>query len=260
MKKLFIKHKLVVSSLGATVLSLRDRVSRLKYMRHPELSLLWEEDRMMRACVRKHLPADAICVDVGVHIGSITKLFQSVAPTSKHVMIEASPEKAGWLSKAFPDYTLHQVAVSDAVGEVSFFENLDHSGFSSLKNRAERGRTAETRVQCTTLDILLADAPRVDLVKIDVEGFEPDVIRGAQAVLKRLAPRIIFEAGPVDDPDVDDDSYMQLFRLLTEDLGYEVRPIFGWYFDRKAITDVEFSSLRTYPFAAFNFVAEPKGP
>src|SRR6185503_18540977 len=36
---------------------------------------------------------------------------------------------------------------------------------------------------------------RVDVIKVDVEGFEYDVLRGAQAVLRRFKPALILETG-----------------------------------------------------------------
>lgn len=256
---LFLKHRLIVSPLSETLLSLRHKLSRFENLRHPELALLHEEDHMMRSAVRKALPNDAVCVDVGAHIGSVTQLFRSASPDGQHIMVEASPSKAGWLRTAFPNYLMHQVAVSDTQGEVSFFENLDNPGFSSLGARSSRGEVREIKAKCTTLDLLLSDTPRIDLIKIDVEGFERQVISGARDTLARLRPPVIFEAGAVKDPDIDNESYDQLFEMLTQEMGYDIRPIYGWYFNHPPISAAEFNTCRTYPFTAFNYIAHPKG-
>lgn len=257
MNMLYLKHRVVVSSWGATFLSLRHKLTRLRNLRHPELALLQEEDQMMRQSVRKALAHEAVCVDVGVRIGSVTQLFREAPPEGRHILIEASPGKMVWLRRAFPEYILHQVAVSDDKGEVSFFENLDNPGFSSLGNRDSRGRTQEIVAKCTTLDKLLADQPSIDMIKIDVEGFECNVVQGARRTLERLKPVVIFEAGAATDTDIDNESYSRLFRLLTEDMGYEIRPVFGWHFERPPLTEAEFVGCRIYPFTAFNFVAHP---
>ncbi len=258
MNKLYLKHRLVTSPAGAALLDLRHALSRLGYLRHPELALLGEEDVMMRAGLARALSSDSVCVDVGAHIGSMSQLFRRLAPQGQHIMVEASPSKAAWLRAAFPDYTLHQVAVSDDEGQVSFFENLDAPGFSSLADRGSRGRTVEIVAECTTLDVLLADRPRIDLIKIDVEGFEYNVVRGALETLARLRPLVVFEAGAAKDKDIDNEVYLKLYQLFTQELGYDIRPVFGWHFDKPPISEAEFMACRTYPFLAFNFVAQPR--
>jgi FkbM family methyltransferase len=259
LNRLYLKHRLVVSPLSAQLLALREFLTNVRtYWRHPELALLRREDAMMRTELARLLHPDSVCVDVGAHIGSMTNLFRRCAPDGRHVLIEASPTKAAWLRKAFPTYTVHQLAVSDTEGEVSFFENLDQPGFSSLINRTTRGRTSQIVMPCTTLDNLLADHSRIDLIKIDVEGLEYSVVKGARDVLKRCRPVLLFEAGAAADKDIDNESYAALFRLLTDELGYEIFPVFGLHFNRAPITEREFMGYRTYPFMAFNFFACPK--
>lgn len=255
MNTLHLKHLLVTSPIGRPLLTMRRFVQGYRSLLHPELALLWREDRMMEAIVSRLLERDSVCIDVGAHIGSMTHLFRTLAPKGRHVAIEAIPTKAAWLRKRFADIDVKDVAISDEEGEVTFFENLDRPGFSSLGARS--GRNREVAVTCTTLDKLLAARDRVDLIKIDVEGFELNVVRGAREVLKRCRPVLIFEAGAASDPNIDNSSYVELLDLLTRDLGYEVRPVFGDYYGKAPITRTEFLSCRTYPFLAFNYVARP---
>jgi hypothetical protein len=53
-------------------------------------------------------------------------------------------------------------------------------------------------VECTTLDAFVAarGITRLALVKIDVEGWELAVLRGANDVLQTLRPAIVFEFDP----------------------------------------------------------------
>jgi len=253
---LHLKHRLVTSPFGDVLKSVRRGLTSYRQLRNPELGLLYREDPMMEVIVAKALQRDSVCVDVGAHIGSMTQLFQKLAPKGAHVVIEAMPDKASWLRTAFPGLSVVQTAVSDREGEVSFFENLDRPGFSSLGARA--GRTREVTVPCTTLDALLADRERIDLIKIDVEGFELDVVKGARDLLARCHPLVIFEAGSAVDKDIDNANYIALLDLFNDELGYEVRPVFGEYFQKPPITQAEFLAYRTYPYQAFNYVARPK--
>jgi hypothetical protein len=54
---------------------------------------------------------------------------------------------------------------------------------------------AFVRVECTTLDEFVEQHPleRLDLIKIDAEGFDIDVLRGAKGVLERFRPSVIME-------------------------------------------------------------------
>jgi len=256
--KLYLKHRLVTSPAGVPLLNLRHRLSRFRYLRHPELALLREEETMIHTLIQRSVTPDSVCVDVGGHIGSISDVFRRAAPGGRQVIVEASPTKADWLRQAFPGAEVHQVAVSDSEGDVSFFENLDQSGFSSLRARDTRGRVQKIDVRCTTLDLLLKDLPRVDFIKIDVEGFEHSVVRGAQEILRRHRPVMLFEAGAATDADIDNEEYVRLFSLLTGPLDYEIRPVFGDIYGKAPISLEEFGAMRTYPFMAFNYVARPK--
>ena len=258
MNTLYLKHRLVASPFGAKLLALRHNLSKLNYLKHPELALLREEEVMMRSCLVDHLRPDSVCVDVGAHIGSVTQLFRTAAPEGRHILVEASPSKAKWLRTAFPNYPVHQKAVSDTEGQVSFYENIDRPGYSSLGNRGSRGRLVEIVTDCTRLDTLLVNEDRIDLIKIDVEGFEYSVVRGAANTLSRFRPTVIFEAGAAADKEIDNESYLKLFRLFSEQLDYDIRPIFGWKFNKPPISEQEFMACRTYPFLAFNFVALPR--
>ncbi|MCZ4499607.1 MAG: methyltransferase FkbM family [Marmoricola sp.] len=53
-------------------------------------------------------------------------------------------------------------------------------------------------VRLTTLDQLVAETglPRVDFIKLDVDGFEGRVLRGAEHVLDTWRPAIVFEISP----------------------------------------------------------------
>ena len=95
----------------------------------------------------------------------------------------------------YPDMrcTVNQVAVSDSPGEVRFSLNDQQSGVSHISTADEAGGVV---VQAITLDGYLADKglERVELLKIDVEGFELSALRGAEASLRsRLIEAVYFE-------------------------------------------------------------------
>ncbi len=251
----YIRHRLATSRMAGPLSTIRSVWSCRRLWRHPELSLLLDEDRMTAHIFRRVIQPDWNCLDVGAHLGSVTYQFVSLAPHGKHASIEALPGKAALLAKRFPDLPVFQVAASDEDGQVGFFENTDAPGFSGLSERKTRGRTRKLRVPSRRIDTLFSSDHSFDLIKIDVEGHEYNALCGASELIRRCRPMILFEAGPTGDPEIPDERYDSLFRLLTEKFGYEVRAVFDSYFGRNPISAQTFRMYRTYPFLAFNYIA-----
>ena len=253
-----LKHRVGTSPLAAPANWLRHTAARLKGAGHPELGLLRQEDAMIDAVLTRLVKPDWHCLDVGGHLGSISYRLQQLAPRGHLTIVEASPGKAAQLARRFVGATVHAVAVSDAPGEVSFYENLAQPGFSSLADRSDRGATREIRVPARRIDDLMGEA-RVDFLKIDVEGFEYPALRGAEALLSRERPVILFEAGALGDASIDAGLADQLFDYLTAGHGYRIHAAFDLYYDRPAISPELFASYRRYPYLAFNYFALPQG-
>lgn len=251
-----LKSRIATSPLAGPVAVLRGLQGRVKAMLHPELGLLHQEGRLTDACLTKLIRPDWNCLDVGGHLGSVSYTLGKLAPRGRLHIVEASPAKAAALRERFPKAQVHATAVSDRTGEAVFYENLSQPGFSSLSNRARRGETREVRVPLARIDDLWPRDLRLDFIKIDVEGHEYAALCGAEAVLRRHRPVILFEAGAVQDHDVNAESYDDLHAFLTS-LGYAIRPVFHQHFGREAVTLDAFRACRLYPFTAFNFFATP---
>lgn len=85
--------------------------------------------------------------------------------------------------------TVHTLAVGCKTQELDFY--VQPTGDTS--SLAPSPSAQRVRVKVTTLDITLRDLPRLDLLKIDVEGFELEVLQGAIETLRRHQPVIEFE-------------------------------------------------------------------
>jgi hypothetical protein len=70
-----------------------------------------------------------------------------------------------------------------------------NSGWGSLRDLGE-GAALRVEVACRRLDDMLSVLPKVALLKIDVEGADLKVVRGAQALLQRDQPVIALEYSP----------------------------------------------------------------
>jgi FkbM family methyltransferase len=139
-------------------------------------------------------PGDLV-FDVGANIGYPAILFAHlVGLRGKVVAFEASPRAFRLLlraTEADANVACLHAAASDSVGERRFFEteSLDTSSLEPVPG------VEPCIVPTTTLDIVSARMGTPAFVKIDVEGHEPHVLRGMQALLGSEAPpALMFEA------------------------------------------------------------------
>jgi FkbM family methyltransferase len=142
----------------------------------------------------------AVAAALGRHIGPHRKLF-AFEPLPETAARAAATLALNGLSNA----SLLSIAVGASDNPIAFHFRVGHSDLASAARdlREEEGTYGEVLVPCQRLDSLLADLllDRVGLIKIDVEGFEPQVVRGAQELIRRDRPAIVFEYWPkVADP------------------------------------------------------------
>jgi len=145
-----------------------------------------------------------VVVDVGANTGLYTLVACAASPDLDVVAFEpvgqnidglsANLAENGWRSRC----DVREVAVSNVLGTTSFHVPFDEFPVSaSLFEHGYRGIGGElVTVEVRTLDEELRDCPHVDLVKIDVEGFEHLVLEGMEEVLDRCSPAIVLECNP----------------------------------------------------------------
>lgn len=127
-------------------------------------------------------PGD-LFVDVGANIGSYTILSSAVVG-AETIALEPDPTTVLSLSRNVSvNSVTHRVKVLEAAAGAEVGTGRLTVGLDTV-NHIARGDDSNTRlVRVTTLDSLLRDCRPV-LIKMDVEGFEPEVLRGASSVLE----------------------------------------------------------------------------
>ena len=168
---------------------------------------------------------DDLCVDVGANVGSVSAELVRLAPSVGHVLIEPLPEMRPILTARFPHCDVVTAAVSDHEGTSTFVAVTDRPTRSGLRPnmRTRSMRARSITVGVTTLDRLLENRP-ARLLKIDVEGTELEVLRGAQKTLARDRPVVVFEHQPKDARALEESR--ELHGLLSE-AGYRLFDIDG---------------------------------
>jgi FkbM family methyltransferase len=135
-------------------------------------------------------------VDVGANIGVVSLLLATQYPQNRVFSLEPAPTTFDALSKnvalnGLPNISCHQLALSDSVGEIAFDALPHQRGNARI---ADAKSTHVTMVRTTTLDDFVEEQgiETISLLKIDVEGFEASVLRGASKVLAARIPKTIF--------------------------------------------------------------------
>lgn len=158
-------------------------------------------EQLLEDFYRSFLKPGDVAIDAGAHTGRHTlPIASAVAPEGRVFAFEPLPFARTQLEQAVAGNAAVKVApfaLADREGEDEFVVAVDMPGYSGLKTRTYDGptRLERIRVDVRTLDRLFADAVRLDYIKIDAEGGELGILRGATALLERFAPVVTFEFG-----------------------------------------------------------------
>lgn len=191
-----MKAKILGSPVGRIAFFLRNKFQliRTAYF-HPELAGKRANDQLSDVLITRICQPRKTFIDIGAHIGLILSEVLYLDPSIKMIAIEAIPAKVDSLRRRFPSIELHNCALGDFSGEVPFFVNTRASGYSSLSKPTgtKLGEIVEIIVPMKKLDDVVSSND-VDVIKIDVEGAELNVLRGAITLLQKNRPTIMFES------------------------------------------------------------------
>lgn len=168
--------------------------------------------------MRKFLSPGTTFIDVGANIG-IMSMFGARCVGSAGRVYSFEPDSVNfgrlvWARDAnhLPNVIPLPLALGSSVGTAPLHRSPDaDGGLTSLKEL--QGFKEGERVPIATLDDLFAAVPleRLSLIKIDVEGFEFDVVKGGLRLIERERPALIIE--------MVNESAVQAGQLLVE-IGY----------------------------------------
>lgn len=197
---------------------------------------VWEEhvERALRTVVKPGMRV----VEVGANVGFFTVFFAHAVGAAGSVdAFEPDPALAALVRdnaeiNGFHEVVrLHEAALSDRTGTAEFYTRDRHRGNGTLMPSLEQipwnpsDRPGTISVRTTTLDAHVEHTGRrPDIVKVDAEGAEPAVLRGAQALLGDGKPLVlVLEFIPAFLRSTDEDPHAFLERLTG--LGFRLRYI-----------------------------------
>lgn len=160
------------------------------------------ESGLLLQCLAAGEPA----VDVGANIGVYTlRMAKKLGPTGRVYAFEPEPENFGVLTKniednGFTGVRALNIALSDRRASVSLHLSWDNYGDHRIYDAGYQRKRRTIEVATDTLDAVLldgADGTRtVKAIKIDTQGYEPFVVKGAEKVIRRDRPAIFLEYWP----------------------------------------------------------------
>lgn len=177
---------------------------------------------------------DKVIIDVGSNIGLFAKSIAENIPYNHIHLFEPSLEylnKSKTFLKDFKNITYNNVALGSSEEEKTLYKSKDlNIGWNTLyekdPNQCENffDKMDSEIVSTVRLDDYYKDIEKIDFIKIDVEGYERNVLEGSWELIKKFKPYILIEvAWGVNHPDwhLNRETYKKLFSLGYEEFNLD---------------------------------------
>lgn len=161
---------------------------------------------------------DDICIDLGANIGYATlhmainaKKVYAIEPDPRNIILL---EKNLEINKNFNNCEIHKIAISDYDGELSFWQAATPN--TSSVHKTSRSQNKIT-VQCKNLGSFLKEKSYPNFIKMDVEGHEVKVLKGAYDYFSKNQGRtnILIEVHPSFYDD-DENNFSEILKKYFE--------------------------------------------
>lgn len=203
-------------------------------------------------------PGEAF-IDIGANEGKILNWMVQATPDARHYAFEPIPVLFESLQKKFQGAAnIYQLALSDSKSISKFNLVLTDYAYSGLKKRPYHKPQKDTTIEVQTdlLDNHIPANQKISLIKIDVEGGEFNVLKGAKNTIWNSRPILIFECGKMGG-DIYGFTASEIFNLLTKDYQYHIYTLKNWLTDQSSL---DFGSFTEYYHTGkeFFFLAAPQ--
>jgi FkbM family methyltransferase len=160
----------------------------------------------------RHISPYSHCLDIGANFGYYSILMAKCARSGKVLSLEPNKKVFDLLRDNIFVNAVHEIAtpmhaaVSDEPGTLTLYRRLSRSGNTSIiycpedfTNYMGEKEAEPFEIEAVTIDSLLQNFDgRIDFIKIDVEGAEPLVFRGAEETIARNRQiNIVMEWAPL---------------------------------------------------------------
>jgi FkbM family methyltransferase len=194
--------------------------------------------------LKKHCPEGGVVIDIGAHIGLFAvRAAQLTRHTGKVYAFEPTPNTQKLLQGTIALNKMHDSIIprKEAVAEkdgVTYFYVSDNEGdnSNSLVGYREDKELHKTEVELTSIDSFVRkqNLTRIDFIKIDAEGYEYNVLKGAEETFLKFRPKAILALHP--DGIRSNGNFLEEIYDLLKKLNYQV------VFEEKELSRAEFSN------------------
>lgn len=152
----------------------------------------------VRRAARENLRENDVAVDVGANVGVLTFLAASiVGRTGRVIAVEPNPDNLqllyrGIVLNGFSNVEVLPYAASNTRTVFSLTGGTSNTHLIGARKPEELGYF----VQSIVLDDALANLSRLDFVKMDIEGHEPQALDGLSGLIGRHRPVLLVEFNP----------------------------------------------------------------
>ena len=235
---------------------IKDTIRKSLNALHLDLTRNLKYDRLTKDVIAKALNKNSNAIDVGCHKGEILDLILKHAPSGKHFAFEPIPDFYDALKVKYAGRCeVYPYALSDTKGQTTFNYVRNAPAYSGIKKRAyavESPDVVELNVQVETLDHIIPAGTKIDFIKIDVEGGEFGVLKGAKNLLMQSKPLLIFECG-LGASEFYGTKPEPFFDYLAE-CGYQIFSLQDWLSKKASFTKEQFADCY-YKNTDYYFVA-----
>jgi FkbM family methyltransferase len=174
----------------------------------PTIAAGYEWDEWMRKDAQKYFKEGTEILDIGANIGYNSLMFSDYGPVYAfeplfHKVVKLNVEN----NKLKHNMYVIPIALSDENKTIDmYFPNaveatgLRNYGGSSTQKTDGMDESTKTTVSCHRLDDIYKGTP--SLIKIDVEGHELEVLKGAENTIKKYMPTLLIEIFDFDNNEV----------------------------------------------------------
>jgi FkbM family methyltransferase len=193
------------------------------------------------AAIRRILKKGDVALDIGANMGCHSlPMAKMVGETGRVIAFEPMPWARKKLASnialnSFSNLQVVPMGLSDSAGRTMIHFRSSWSLDAKGMSFEDPTSTEKCAVEMVRLDDFLRgqNVARIDFIKLDVDGFELKVLRGARATLESQHPVILMELGAYTLRDAGDD-IQDLVRFLL-DLGYR-------FYDERSFDPIESAS------------------